>query len=46
MRSMGAIFVGSDIYRLPAFAPPHPLAIPRAMLVADLCVALKWLDDS
>jgi acetoin utilization protein AcuC len=46
MRGMGAIFVGSDIYRLPAFAPPHPLAIPRAMLVADLCVALKWLDES
>jgi acetoin utilization protein AcuC len=46
MSVMSAIFVGSDIYRLPVFAPPHPLAIPRAMLVTDLCVALGWLDKS
>jgi len=43
---MNAIFIGSSIYRLPVFKPPHPLAIPRAMLVADLCEALQWLDKS
>jgi len=43
---MSAIFVGSEIYRLPVFTPPHPLAIPRVMLVADLCAALGWLDKS
>jgi len=43
---MTPIFIGSDIYRLPVFTPPHPLAIPRAMLVADLCRALGWLGDA
>ncbi len=38
-------FIGSDIYRLPVFKPPHPLAVPRAMLVADLLRALGWLGD-
>jgi acetoin utilization protein AcuC len=37
-------FIGSDIYRLPVFKPPHPLAVPRAMLAADLCAALGWLE--
>ncbi len=37
-------FIGSDIYRLPVFKPPHPLAVPRAMLAADLCGALGWLE--
>jgi acetoin utilization protein AcuC len=37
------IFIGSEIYRLPVFKPPHPLAVPRAMLVRDLCAALGWL---
>ncbi len=36
-------FIGSEIYRLPVFKPPHPLAVPRAMLVRDLCDALGWL---
>jgi acetoin utilization protein AcuC len=39
-------FIGSEIYRLPVFKPPHPLAVPRAMLAADLCRALGWLEDS
>jgi acetoin utilization protein AcuC len=39
------IFIGSDIYRLPVFKPPHPLAVPRAMLVADLVRALGWLGE-
>jgi acetoin utilization protein AcuC len=38
-------FIGSEIYRLPVFKPPHPLAVPRAMLAHDLCVALGWLGD-
>jgi acetoin utilization protein AcuC len=40
---MPALFIGSEIYRLPVFTPPHPLAVPRAMLVRDLCAALGWL---
>jgi len=40
---MRPIFIGSEIYRLPVFKPPHPLAVPRAMLVRDLCDALGWL---
>jgi len=36
-------FIGSDIYRLPVFKPPHPLAVPRAMLAKDLCAACGWL---
>ncbi|HQT67404.1 MAG: acetoin utilization protein AcuC [Rhodospirillales bacterium 20-60-12] len=40
-----ALFIGSDIYRLPVFAPPHPLAIPRAALAEDLCRAMGWLPD-
>jgi acetoin utilization protein AcuC len=39
-------FIGAEIYRLPVFAPPHPLAMGRAMLVADLCKALGWLESS
>ncbi len=40
---MSPRFIGSEIYRLPVFKPPHPLAAPRAMLVHDLCQALGWL---
>ncbi len=43
---MSPQFIGSDIYRLPVFKPPHPLAVPRAMLVKDLCSAMGWLDAS
>ncbi len=39
-------FIGSEIYRLPVFQPPHPLAVPRAMLAHDLCRALGWLNES
>jgi acetoin utilization protein AcuC len=38
-------FIGSEIYRLPAFKPPHPLAVDRAMLVKDFCAACGWLGD-
>jgi acetoin utilization protein AcuC len=37
------LFIGSEIYRLPVFKAPHPLAVPRAMLAADLCAAMGWL---
>jgi acetoin utilization protein AcuC len=43
---MQPVFIGSEIYRLPVFAAPHPLAIGRAMLVADLCEILGWLETS
>jgi len=43
---MQPCFIGSDIYRLAVFAAPHPLAIGRAMLVADLCKSLNWLKMS
>jgi acetoin utilization protein AcuC len=36
-------FIGSEIYRLEVFAPPHPLAVPRAMLVKDLVFSSGWL---
>jgi len=39
------LFIGSDIYRLPVFTPPHPLAVPRAMLVKDLVDACGWLPE-
>lgn len=39
-------FIGGEIYRLNVFSPPHPLAIGRAMLAADLCTALGWLEAS
>ena len=39
-------FIGSEIYRLQVFKPPHPLAVPRAMLAADLCAAMGWLGDA
>jgi acetoin utilization protein AcuC len=43
---MTPAFIGSEIYRLPVFTPPHPLAVPRAMLAYDLCRAMGWLDDA
>jgi len=39
-------FIGSEIYRLPVFKAPHPLAVPRAMLAKDICAAMGWLADS
>ncbi len=40
---MAPWFIGAEIYRLEVFAPPHPLAVPRAMLVKDLVSACGWL---
>lgn len=39
------LLIGSDIYRVPAHAPDHPLAIPRVSLVIDLCRSLGWLGE-
>jgi acetoin utilization protein AcuC len=41
--SRAPCFIGSEIYRLPVFKPPHPLAVPRAMLAKDLIEACGWL---
>lgn len=38
-----AVFVGSDIYRQPAFGNNHPLAISRIATVMDLCESMDWL---
>lgn len=39
------LFVGSEVYRKPAFGQHHPLGIVRVSAVADLCNILGWLDD-
>ena len=43
MGARRALFVGHEIYRLPAYGTLHPLAIPRVESVTDLCGALGWL---
>jgi acetoin utilization protein AcuC len=40
------VLIGSEIYRLAAFLPPHPLAVDRAMLAKDLIQALGWLPPA
>jgi acetoin utilization protein AcuC len=40
------IFVGSDIYRKPAFGFNHPLNIVRHAAVNDLLQMLGWLDET
>ncbi len=40
----GAVFVGSDIYRLAAYGKNHPLSIPRVGSVIDLCHHMGWLN--
>jgi acetoin utilization protein AcuC len=39
------VFIGGDVFRRPAFAPDHPLAIPRVGAVIELCRILGWLDE-
>lgn len=39
------VFVGSEVYRRPAYGSNHPLAIPRLATVTDLCKVLGWLGD-
>ncbi len=40
-----ALFVGSDVYREPAFGRHHPLSIIRVAGVVDLCDMLGWFAD-
>jgi acetoin utilization protein AcuC len=37
-----ALFVGSDVYRQPAFGRHHPLSIIRVAGVVDVCEMLGW----
>ena len=39
-----ALYIGSDIYRRPAFGDHHPLNIVRHAAVLDLLDMLGWLD--
>jgi acetoin utilization protein AcuC len=39
-----ALFVGSDVYRKPAFGKHHPLSIVRVSGVVDVCEMLGWFD--
>jgi len=39
------LFVGSEIYRKPAFGPNHPLNIVRHAAVVDLLTMLGWLNE-
>lgn len=39
-----ALFVGSDVYRKPAFGSHHPLSIIRVAGVVDVCRSLGWFD--
>ena len=39
------VFISGDVFRRPAFATGHPLAIPRVGAVIDLCRILGWLDE-
>ena len=44
MRPLKPLFVGSDVYRQPAFGKHHPLSIIRVSGVVDLCRELGWFD--
>lgn len=39
-----ALFVGSEIYRQPAFGKHHPLSGPRIAVVMELCEQLGWMS--
>ena len=38
------VFIGSEVYRRPAYRPNHPLGIPRVETATDLCTVLGWLN--
>lgn len=40
-----ALFVGSDVYRKPAFGKHHPLSIVRVSGVVDVCEMLGWFGS-
>lgn len=41
-----ALFIGSEVFRKPAFGRNHPLAIVRHSAVLDLVRELGWIDDA
>lgn len=43
-RTGRALFIGSDVYRQPAFGKHHPLSIVRVAGVVDLSRMLGWFD--
>lgn len=42
-RTIGPLFIGSEIYRGSSYGPAHPLRVPRVSTVMDLSRALGWL---
>ena len=44
MKRLAPLYVGAPIFARAAFPKPHPLAIPRAGAVEDLCRAMGWLE--
>lgn len=46
MSDAAPYYVGSEIYRQPAFGSNHPLNIVRHAAVVDLLRMLGWLDDT
>ena len=40
------VYVGSEIYRRPAFGPRHALNVPRVSTTTDLIRAMGWLDPA
>jgi acetoin utilization protein AcuC len=45
MPEIEALYIGSEIYRRPAFGDHHPLNIVRHAAVLDLLQMLGWLDE-
>jgi len=43
-KALQPLFIGSDVYRQPAFGKHHPLSIIRVSGVVDLCRELGWFD--
>ena len=41
----GPVFIGSEVYRRPAYGANHPLGIARVETAVDLCRALGWLGE-
>ena len=46
MPSIAPLYIGSEIYRKPAFGFNHPLNIVRHAAVIDLLQMLGWLDEN
>jgi len=43
--SKAPIYLGSPVFRKPAYGRQHPLSIPRVEIVHDICQALGWISD-